>query len=218
MRSKLTILASLALAVCVAASPIARADDLKIAVCNPLKVLQQMQEFKDLEAKAKAEQQDYSGKLKQKQDAIQTMKDSLNLLLPDSPQYAQQNEELLKAAIDYKNFGDLAQQHVVRQEKIHIKSLFDKIQAAAGKVAQEKGFMLVISSHQPQIENAEMDNIDAKSLTAALLIQRVVLYSDPKMDITEDVLVELDKDYNASGGATTPPPTDTNPAPAPSGH
>jgi len=214
MKVNLHILAALALAIGLAAAPMARGDDVKICVCNPMKVLQQMQEFKDLEAKTKADQQQVMAQMKQKKDDITAKQEALNLLLPDSPQYAQQNEDLLKASIDYKNSADLAQAHFVREEKNHIKALFDKVQAAAGKVAQAKGYNLVISSHQPEIEN--VDNIDVQNLTAALLIQRVVLYSDPKLDITEDVLVALDKDYNTSGGAATP--SSGAPAPLPSGH
>jgi len=197
-----------------AVSPAARADDIKIAVCNPMKVLQSMQEFKDLEAKTKADTQQISAQLTAKKDAIKTMQDSLNLLLPDSPQYAQQNEDLLKASIDYKNTVDLANQHMMRQQKLHVKALFDKIQDESGKIAQAKGYTMVISSHQPDVEN--LDNIDLQNLATALVIQRVVLYSDPKLDITQDVLVALDKDYNAAGsGGTVPAPT----APPPSsGH
>jgi Skp family chaperone for outer membrane proteins len=217
MKSKIIVLSVMALAMCLATSRTARADDLKIAVCNPMQVLKSMQEFKDLEAKAKADQQAISAQLKQKKDAITTMQDSLNLLLPDSPQFAQQNEELLKASIDYKNTGELAQAHFIRQQKTHVKALFDKIQETAGKVAQAKGYTMVISSHQPEIDSNNLDNIDLQNLATALVIQRVVLYSDPKLDITQDVLVALDKDYGASGGGSAAPSTPP-PSEAPAGH
>jgi Skp family chaperone for outer membrane proteins len=217
MKSKMTVLSAVALAMCLATSRNLRADDLRIAVCNPMKVLQNMQEFKDLEAKTKADGQQIQAQLTQKKDAIKTMQDSLNLLLPDSPQYAQQNEDLLKASIDYKNTVDLANQHMMRQQKLHVKALFDKIQDEAGKVAQQKGYTMVISSHQPDVEN--LDNIDLQNLATALVIQRVVLYNDPKLDITQDVLVALDKDYNSSGGGGSVPSSPAPPEPtAPSGH
>jgi Skp family chaperone for outer membrane proteins len=95
--------------------------------------------------------------------------------------------------------------------------LFDKIQDEAGKVAQQKGYTMVISSHQPDVEN--LDNIDLQNLATALVIQRVVLYNDPKLDITQDVLVALDKDYNSSGGGGSVPSTPAPPEPTtPSGH
>lgn len=209
MKATLHIPAALALAICLATAPIARGDDVKICVCDPMAVLKQMQEFKDLQTKTKADQQTVMAQVKQKQDDIKAKQEALNLLLPDSQQYAQQNQELLKASIDYKVFGELTQANFVREEKNHLKALFDKIQATAGKVAQAKGYNLVISSHQPEIDN--IDQIDVQNLTAALLIQRVVLYNDPKLDITEDVLVSLDKDYNASGGVATPPSSTSTP-------
>lgn len=177
---------------------VARADDapLKIAVCDPLKIATQVQEYKDIVEKAKADRTALETEFDERKEKIKSMQDELKLLLPDSDQYSEKNKALMQFQIDTEVWAKMMDMDQQRKQKTANKELFDKIEAAVADIAKDRGYTLVISSHTPEIPDIEA--IDVNTLNA-LLLQRTVLFNDPKLDITQDVVIALDKAYTAAG-------------------
>jgi len=177
----------------------ARADEvpLKIAVCNSLKIATQIQEYKDLVEKAKADRASLESQLNDRNQKIKAMQDELKLLLPDSAQYAEKNKALLNYRIEGEVWAKTMQLDVARKEKQSNKMLFDKIQATVAQTANERGITLVIADRSRDLPE-NVDEIPAETLTA-LLLDRTILYTDPKLDITQDIVIAMDKAYASSG-------------------
>jgi Skp family chaperone for outer membrane proteins len=116
--------------------------------------------------------------------------------LPDTDAYTEKNKALIQFQIDTEVWAKMMDMDQQRKQKTSNKMLFDKIQDAVAQVAKDRGFTLVISSHTPEIP--DLESIDVNTLNA-MLLQRTVLFNDPKMDITQDVVIALDKAY-ANGG------------------
>src|SRR5580698_7845675 len=154
MKSNWTILvAALFAATLVAAHAPARADDvvLKIAICNPLKIATQLQEYKDMVEKVKADSTNLEAQLEQRKEKIKSMGDELKLLLPDSPQYAEKNNDLIQYQIETEVWTKMQQIDQTRKQKTNTKALFDKIQATIGQIAKDRGFNLVLADHSADI-------------------------------------------------------------------
>ncbi len=181
----------------VAQSP-ARADDapLKIAICNPLKVATQLQEYKDMVEKVKSDQASLESQLDQRKEKIKSMEDELKLLLPDSPEYSEKNNALIQYQIETEVWTKMQQIDQTRKQKTNTKALFDKIEAAVAQIAKDRGITLVISDHGADIPD-NLDQITPDQLNS-LLIERTILFEDSKLDITQDVVIALDKAYTAS--------------------
>jgi Skp family chaperone for outer membrane proteins len=177
------------------ARPAVAADDLgsKIGICNPLKVITQIQEYKDITENLKQESTSLTTEATQRNAKIQSMQDELKLLEVNSPQYKEKNEALLKYSIETDTWSRLAQLQEQRKMKEQTKALFDKMNQAVAQVAKDRGLVMVLSDHPVQIDDA--DKLDANTFNAALL-SATILFSDPKMDITQDVIVAMDKNYN----------------------
>jgi Skp family chaperone for outer membrane proteins len=193
-----TLVVALVAATFVAAQTPARADDvpLKIAICNPLKIATQLQEYKDMVEKVKADSTNLESQLDQRKEKIKSMSDELKLLLPDSPQYAEKNNDLIQYQIETEVWTKMQQIDQTRKQKTNTKALFDKIQATIGQIAKDRGFNLVLADHSADIPD-DLDNITPEQLNN-LLIERTVLYEDSRLDITQDVVIALDKAYTAS--------------------
>ncbi len=191
-------LAALLAATTIGFVPSAKADDVtaKIAICNPLKVMKEIQEYKDIVTKLKADGDALKAQFKDKKEHIAAMQDELKLLVPDSEEYAKKNEDMLKASIETDVWAKMHDMEETRTEKRKTRDMFDKIAAAVAQVAHDRGIVLVISDQHPELPE-DMDDIDLQTVRAALM-QRPILYSDPKMDITEDVVLAMDKAYNAT--------------------
>lgn len=165
----------------------------QIVTANPVKVFEDMQERKDLQAKMDTERKGLEDQNTQKRQEVDKIKDGLKMLKSDSPQYQAENQKLLQKAIEYDAWAKMVQLDAARRQKQEMVSLFDKIQVAIGKVATEKGIDLVITDQRPEIPD-DLEKINMDQLRG-LILGRSVLFSSGKLDITQDVVTRLNADY-----------------------
>jgi Skp family chaperone for outer membrane proteins len=86
-----------------------------------------------------------------------------------------------------------------RQEKDNIISIYDKIRDACKEVAVAKKIDLVLAEHKPEIP-AKRDQLTGDQVRQ-IINQQDVLYSNEKVDITQEVILVLNKKY---GGGAAP--------------
>jgi Skp family chaperone for outer membrane proteins len=166
-----------------------------IAICNPARIFQDMQETQDLRQSMEAEGKAFMEKKSEYENKLRELQSSRDQLKSDSPQYVQRNQELLKVATEFEVWGKVTQADVQRNQKIRMKALFEKIQEAVAKVAEQKQIDLVISEQKPEVpDNIDQVNVDQ---LRAILNGRNVLYHTPRVDISNDVIAVLDSDYRA---------------------
>lgn len=173
------------------------ATGIKIAIANPSRIFGEIQETKDLNVKMRAQGESLASQEKDKRDELKSLQDARDQLKPDTPQYTTQNDKLLKAAIEFDSWGKIQKAEFERKKKVHMKAVFDKVRAAVAEVAKARGIDLVITDEQPVVP----DNLS--QITEAELGQRLnqqsILYSDPKLDISDDVIALMDKEYKSAG-------------------
>jgi short-subunit dehydrogenase involved in D-alanine esterification of teichoic acids len=96
---------------------------------------------------------------------------------------------------------------MARKQREEEKKLFSEILKTVGDVAKEQGINLVINAAHADFP--ELDKLDANAFVQTILLH-TSLYSDVSLDITDKVIIAMDKTYSAS-----PAPTPA-PIPAPS--
>jgi Skp family chaperone for outer membrane proteins len=203
------------LPLCVAAvmlwPALSRAQDAaptRIAIADPVRIFNDMQEKKDLKDKMEQEGAALAAVDKDKRTKVEDLKSARDQLNPTSGQYAEREKEYLNARIDYQVWGQQQTAEAQRQQKLQLKKLYEKIQAATAKVAQKRGFDLVLAASLPPFPE-NLDEADPNQVRA-IINQRNILYAHPRVDISPDVIAQLDADYK-SGAPSSPAP-----APAPS--
>lgn len=175
------------------------AGGIRVATVEVARIFNEMQEGKDLRQRAEAQRARLMAQQKEKQDELETLRQSRAQFKPDHPQFEEINRKLARAVIEYKNWGEYAQLEFERDQKRLVKARFEKIQAAVAEVAQRDGIDLVLSSSQPEFPD-DLDRVKAEDLSA-IMRQRNVLFTSPRTDLTEQVLALLDAKYKAAGGA-----------------
>jgi Skp family chaperone for outer membrane proteins len=200
LRSALIPAAALGLAVALAFTPLTGAQTapastgaIRIAVANPAKIFAELKETKDVTEKMKADQSNLAQQQQSKAQKLNDLKSALQLLKPDAPGYADKQRELVTASIEAETWAKISDAEFKRNQRVIMKSVFDKIQAATAQVAQQKGIDLVIADQRPQIP----DNVDQLSieLLQQLISARTVLYATAPVDISSDVAAVLDAQY-----------------------
>ena len=176
----------------------ARADDapaLKVGVCNPIKVLMEIQEYKDVMAKLKQDGDTLNNQVQVKKGQLQTEQDEIKLLLPTSDEFEKKIEKLTEDSADTQAWMQATQVNFARKQRLADKGLFDKVLKAIGDVAQAQGITLVMNSAHPDFPDS--DKMDANAFFQIVLLH-TSLYSDPKLDITPQVIIAMDKAYSTS--------------------
>jgi Skp family chaperone for outer membrane proteins len=201
MRARMVWVTSLVLTTAVSllswAMP-ARADDtpaLKLAVCDPIKVLTEIQEYKDVMAKLKQDGDTLNNQVQVKKGQLQTEQDEIKLLLPSSDEYETKIEKLTEDSADTQAWMQAMQVNFSRKQRLADKQMFEKVLKAISDVAQAQGISLVMNCAHPDFPDS--DKMDASAFFQIVLLH-TTLFNDPKLDITQQVIIAMDKTYSTS--------------------
>jgi Skp family chaperone for outer membrane proteins len=170
---------------------LAHAQD-KMAVVNPIKIFNESQERKDLQARLDEQAKAIQAESENRSKAIQELQKGRDALAVGSSQYNDRNKEVIKATVEAEVWIKMVQADAQRNQKHQIKALFDKIQATTAEVAKSRGIQLVLTDNRPEIP--ELDKISTQDLVGALR-QQDVMYVEPKLDLTAEIIAMMDSKY-----------------------
>jgi len=178
-----------------APAPGQSASATKIAIANPARIFNEIQETKDLkqliETKTKNLEQDRFAR-EQKLKDLKALRDQLK---PDAPQYADRDRELRQAAIEYDTWMKMNQAEMQFEQKRQMLLIFNKITTAVQEVATAKGIDVVIAEQKPEFP-PNLDQINADQLRVLINSQNV-LFNSPQVDISTDVITSMDAKYKS---------------------
>jgi Skp family chaperone for outer membrane proteins len=181
----------------------APAGPTRVAIANPSKIFNEMQETKTLREKLEVRRKELLNKEEQMRAAIKAKVDELQQINPKHPRYQEVQDELDNLNGQLQAWGIATKASVERQQKKMVKDLYDKIEAAVAEVAKSNGIDLVIADGRQDIAN--LDQVPAEELRR-LLNSRNVLFSNSQVDITEKVIALLDAKGATKVGVGQPPP------------
>jgi Skp family chaperone for outer membrane proteins len=206
-RTALIVVAALVMCLTFGTAAAKAQEAAKVGIVNPAAVFAQMQETKDLKQKLENDRKALEQEVQSRQGKVKDLQGARDMLKADSPQYQDADKAFMQAAIEFDTWSKITQAQLQGQQKQQMKILFDKIVTATTQVAQRKGLDLVLADQRPELpENLAAINVDQ---LRAILNGRNVLYSTPRVDISNDVVAALDAQYRAGGGAGA-----SSPAPA----
>lgn len=133
---------------------------------------------------------------------------------PNTDEFRNRRKEIAIMEAELQAFVELEGERLEQGLARSLKSIFDDIQAAVGDVAKEKGIDIVLASDDmpPEVPNS------TQQVRQQIVLQKV-LYWDPRVDITADVITKINAKYaSAKPGdkpATPPAGGTAKPAHAP---
>jgi Skp family chaperone for outer membrane proteins len=188
-----------------AAAP-APSGPIRIAVANPARVFNEMQETKSLQAKMVEDEKRFTAEKQDREKQIEQLKTSRQNLNPSHPQYEELSNQFLKATIEYKVWVDSRRLIAEQTQKRQMKMLFEKIQDAIAEVAKDRQVDVVIADNKdPLPSDATLEQVDIRALRGAIL-SKEVLFAGPRADLTDAVLTLLDARYKGAGAAAAGAP------------
>ena len=189
-----------AVALVLAAGPqVARADT-KAAVVNVAGVSEKYAKTADLEAQFDAVRR----KLNQERDAMKEKIEKANRSLqeelkPGTDEYRARRKQIALMEAELQWFVESEGQKVEKGLAESLRSIYGDIQTVVREIAQEKKLDIVLAADQLPAETPD----SATQVRQHILLQKV-LYWNPSVDLTDEVISRLNARYKTSAPASGP--------------
>ena len=190
----------LSLAVALGALTVAEngGDAVRVAVVDVPAASEQYLRTKDLEAHfetVRRQHQEQREVLRQKHERLaRSLQEELK---PGTDEFRARAKQLALLEAEMQWFAEAEMQKRDQSLAASLRSIFDDIQTAIREVATERGFDLVLAA-DPMPDDTPRS---ATEVRQRILLQKV-LYWNPRVDLTGDVVPRLNARYKARGPAT----------------
>lgn len=168
--------------------------DGNVAVINLAVAFERYQMTRDLESVFAERRAAVKEQGKTRSDEIDTMRTALEQFKPGTADFQEREEQLVRKEIDFQVWLEVQERRLKLDHKRWLETIYERVQATVGQVARERGIELVLT-YSDLVEDAP----DSVAFRQQILL-RTVIYADTRIDLTNDVVVLLDADYEKRGG------------------
>jgi Skp family chaperone for outer membrane proteins len=176
------------------AAPAAAPAPTKAAVCDLFVILKNYDRGNDLKKELKARIDKITAEGDKRGKEITKIQDTLEELKPGSKEYDAQLNKMTQLTIDRQAFLNYQDELAKRETYRYTKEVYQDVLDAVEKVAKERGYQLVLFKESANLTSRTYDELLEQ------IARRKVLYSDPSLEITDDVLKRLNRDYAVKKG------------------
>ena len=161
-----------------------------VGVVDVMRLVEGLQEKPEIEAELKVQQERVQQEFQDMQAKLKRLEEDLGLLSAGSDAHTAKLNEAMRLAIEADAFLKFSEKRLNREYATAFEGLYRKMVDAAGKVASENGYDLVLYKDRP----VSFANADAKQLRALFSLQKV-LWSRTDMDLTDQVVLRMNNEY-----------------------
>jgi Skp family chaperone for outer membrane proteins len=168
----------------------------KIAVANPIRILNELAETKEINQSMETEQGSYKQQAVVREQKLKEVQAQRDALKSDSPQYLELNKQLVTLRTEAQAWQQQTQLELARKFRDQARRMNDKISAAISEIAKAEGYDLVLADQKPELTDAQIEQMTPPQLLN-VLFGRNLLYRNDTTDITQKVIAKLDAAYSA---------------------
>jgi Skp family chaperone for outer membrane proteins len=158
-----------------------------VAVCDIVGVFYEYDDAVTLGAEIQAEQERLQAEFEDRQEAVIALEQELDELSDVSPQYETAYRNFHRERLELIAWMEYNQAVLYRQQLEQTLGIYQDILRAVAAVAQREGYSLVFFRGDPNVPVETIEDLLGQ------MRDRRVLYHDPNIDITQDVLLLLNR-------------------------
>jgi len=163
-----------------------------IASVRISEVINGLEELKDREAELRLFIDEQQAGIKKIGEDLQSKVDELNLLPDGAAQRKALVQEAMRLRLNLEVEGEISSQLIDQRRGEVYADIFKKIEDTAKVLAQREGYNLILSDDS----DAEVRADKEQNVRAGILMRRV-LFADPSLDITGDVILTMNNAWKA---------------------
>lgn len=171
----------------------------KVAVINLSKVFDQYRLTKDLEDLFEAKQQQMAAEAKQKTDEITVKRQELARFKPDSEDYKTRRAQVDEMEVQFEVWAATKERQIREEHKSWLLRIYQNVHKAVEELSAEKGIEVVLTYDEVTDEAP-----DSKTLRQQLLLEKV-FYFAKELDLTQETIERLNKNYTTPENAVGTP-------------
>lgn len=165
-----------------------------IATVKVSEVINGLEELKDREAELRLFIDEQKAGIQKIGDELQELVDELNILPDGAAQKREKLQKAMRLRLNLEVEDEISTQLIDQRRGEVYAQIFKKINESAKLLAQRNGYHLILTDDS----DTEVRPDTERNVRAGILTRRV-LYSDPSMDITDELILSMNNAWKAGG-------------------
>jgi len=163
-----------------------------VAVLDVQAVFDQLDERTQIQANLQTQKEELRQEAEDRRQQVNQLQQDLSILQPGSDQYKQKQRQAQLKAIELKAWMEFQNRRVESENALQLERLYRDVVQAAGRVAEENGFELVLLREEVDFENLKPKQVGAK------IYNRKVVWAKSGLDISDLVIQRMNTEFNAA--------------------
>lgn len=164
----------------------------RVAVCDIVEVFNNYAKADELSLQLETRRQKIQKDSEERTRQIEDLKAEIGALKPGSPQYTDRTEQLWRLQAEQEASQNAESAVIGNWHHEATKQMYDEIIDVVGQVAHQKGYDMVLFHSTEEVKS------DTTPELLAQISRRTVLYSAEDLDVTADVIAQLNDEYHKS--------------------
>ena len=169
----------------------------KIAVLNLPQVFDGYRMTKDLEQRFDNKRLAIREEAENRRQSMDNQRAALEAFDPASKDYTERREELLRQQIEFQVWLEFEEQRLKAEHMAWLLQIYRNVNQVVEATANRRGIDLVLT-----YDEISTDVADSFALRQQFLLKKVLYFSN-RLDLTEQVLKELNEQYATKGGGAS---------------
>ena len=173
-------------------------DPSKVAVVDVIRIFNECRQTKDVNERFQLRDEKFTDRREKLKQAVDQKEAELEAFARGSKEYVERFKQWVQLQIDYASAVKIHQRKIVRDQVFWTRKTYTQIVQAVEEVAKARGLLLVFYRDEMDLQTDDLQDLGNR------LRDRKVVFSAAELDITQEVLDKVNRDYQASGGLKMP--------------
>jgi len=168
----------------------AEAEDFKIGVVDISGVFEKYQKRIDLDQELKEQEQGFQDEINKKRKEIIDLDEETQLLDLGSESRSKNENLLERKNVELEGYAKFAERQLLKKYKEFFENTYQEVVQKVEEIGKQSNFDLIIKKEEPNLESGQISDLQFK------IGIRTVLYHSESVDITSDVIDNLNASYS----------------------
>jgi len=168
----------------------AEAEDFKIGIVDISSVFEKYQKRIDLDQELKGQEKGFQDEINKKRKEIIDLDEETQLLDLGSESRGKNENLLERKNVELEGYAKFAERQLLKKYKDFFENVYQEVVQKVEEIGKQNNFDLIIKKEEPNLESGQISDLQFK------IGIRTVLYHSESVDITLDVIDNLNASYS----------------------
>lgn len=172
----------------------AEAEDFKIGIVDISRVFEKYQKRIDLDQKLKEQEKGFQDEVNKKRKEIIDLDEETQLLDLGSESRSNNETMMERKNVELEGYAKFAERQLLKKYKNFFENIYEEVVLKVEEIGKQEGYDLIIKKEESDLKSGRISDLQFK------IGIRTVLYHSDSVDITLDVIDNLNASYSKEKG------------------